>query len=141
MDLVITIISEKHSPTLTVKMDSEESALFALHLIDVFADEVSLEDGLIVRGRTYQQKTPELTSNLRMFIENHGSRKELWQLYEIISELSDGEYYAVITQAINERDLNAIKSVIQSGDWKKTLVGNKTIEQALTGIRDSYAKK
>ncbi len=39
------------------------------------------------------------------------------------------------------RDLNAIKSVIQSGDWKKTLVGNKTIEQALTGIRDSYAKK
>ena len=74
MDLIITIISEKHCPTLTVKMDSEESALFALHLIDVFADEVSLEDGLIVRGRTYQQKTPELTSNLRMFIENHGSR-------------------------------------------------------------------
>ena len=109
MDLIITIISEKHCPTLTVKMDSEESALFALHLIDVFADEVSLEDGLIVRGRTYQQKTPELTSNLRMFIENHGSRKELWQLYEIISELSDGEYYAVITQAINESDLNAIK--------------------------------
>ena len=109
MDLIITIISEKHCPTLTVKMDSEESALFALHLIDVFADEVSLEDGLIVRGRTYQQKTPELTSNLRMFIENHGSRKELWQLYEIISELSDGEYYAVITQAINESELNAIK--------------------------------
>ena len=30
MDLIITIISEKHSPTLTVRMDNEESALFAL---------------------------------------------------------------------------------------------------------------
>ena len=105
MDLIITIISEKHNPTLTVKMDSEESAFFALHLIDVFADEVSLEKGLIVRGRTYQQKTPELIFNLRMFIENHGSRKELWQLYEIMAELSDGEYYAIITQAISESDL------------------------------------
>jgi len=109
MDLIITIISEKHSPTLTVRLDSEESVLFALHLIDVFADEVSLEKGLIVRGRTYQQKTPELISNLRMFIENHGNRKELWQLYEIMAKLSDGEYYAIITQAISESDLNTIK--------------------------------
>ncbi len=109
MDLIITIISEKHSPTLTVRMDNEESALFALHLINVFADEVSLEEGLIMRGRTYQQKTPEFISNLRMFIENHGSKKELWLLYDIMAALSDGEYYAVITQAINEGDLNAIK--------------------------------
>lgn len=39
------------------------------------------------------------------------------------------------------KDLNTIKNIIQSGKWKETLVGNKAIEQALIGIRDSYAKK
>ena len=32
MDLIITIISEKHSPTLTVRMDSEESVDNLSHL-------------------------------------------------------------------------------------------------------------
>ena len=39
------------------------------------------------------------------------------------------------------KDLNAIKNVIQLGNWKNTLVGNKAIEQSLVSIRDSYAKK
>ena len=60
MDFMLTIVSEKNSPTLSVKMDSDAATLFAIRLMDIFADEVKFENGLVVKGRTYQQKTPEL---------------------------------------------------------------------------------
>lgn len=106
----MTIISERHNPALTVKLDSDESVLFVLHLIDVFADEVRWGAGLEVIGRTYQQKTPELMSNLRTFIQNHGNKQVLWQLYNVLSDLAEGEYYAVITKNISEDDYQVIKT-------------------------------
>ena len=37
--------------------------------------------------------------------------------------------------------LEDLNKVISSGGWKQTLVGNKALEQSLSLIRDSYAKK
>ena len=62
MDFMLTIVSEKNSPTLSVKMDSDAATLFAIRLMDIFADEVKFENGLVVKGRTYQQKTPRDTN-------------------------------------------------------------------------------
>ena len=45
------------------------------------------------------------------------------------------------TELTGAENINGISRVIQSGNWKKTVVGNKAIEQALSGVRDSYAKK
>ena len=109
MDFILTIISEKHSPSLTIKMNSEEATIFAIQLISLFADETRIETGLTVRLRTFQQKTSELVSNLRTFIQSHGNNQELWKLYNILSALADGEYFAVITQTISESDQQMIK--------------------------------
>lgn len=79
MDFMLTIVSEKNSPTLSVKMDSDAATLFAIRLMDIFADEVKFENGLVVKGRTYQQKTPELIIKLREFIQNNGNQQVLWQ--------------------------------------------------------------
>ena len=62
MDFMLTIVSEKNSPTLSVKMDSDAATLVAIRLMDIFADEVKFENGLVVKGRTYQQKTPRDTN-------------------------------------------------------------------------------
>lgn len=109
MDLVLTIVCEKHSPSLSIKMNSEEATLFAIQLISLFADETRIETGLTVRLSTFQQKSSELVSNLRTFIQNHGNNQELWKLYSILSALADGEYFAVITQAISDSDYQIIK--------------------------------
>ena len=116
MDFMLTIVSEKNSPTLSVKMDSDAATLFAIRLMDIFADEVKFENGLVVIGRTYQQKTPELIVKLREFIQNNGSQQVLWQFYGVLSGLADGEYFAVITQNINEDILKIIRN-----DYMRTL--------------------
>lgn len=90
-------------------MNSEEATIFAIQLISLFADETRIETGLTVRLRTFQQKTSELVSNLRTFIQSHGNNQELWKLYNILSALADGEYFAVITQTISESDQQMIK--------------------------------
>ena len=110
MDFMLTIVSEKNSPTLSVKMDSDAATLFAIRLMDIFADEVKFENGLVVKGRTYQQKTPELILKLREFIQNNGNQQVLWQFYGVLSGLADGEYFAVITQNINEDILKIIRN-------------------------------
>ena len=97
MDLIITIISEKHSPTLTVRMDNEESALFALHLIDVFADEVSLEDEIILYtdGITDANNTEhEIYGEERLtdFLNNHESGENIiMDLINDINKFTNGE--------------------------------------------------
>ena len=110
MDFMLTIVSEKNSPTLSVKMDSDAATLFVIRLMDIFADEVKFENGLVVKGRTYQQKTPELIVKLREFIQNNGNQQVLWQFYGVLSGLADGEYFAVITQNINEDNLKIIRN-------------------------------
>ena len=110
MVFMLTIVSEKNRPTLSVKMDNDAATLFVIHLVDVFADEVRIENGLVVKGRIYRQKTPELIAKLRTFIQNNGNQKELWLLYSVLSGLADGEYFAVITQNISEKHLKIIRN-------------------------------
>lgn len=138
MEFAITIVSEKHCPTLSVKMDSDNAIQFIISLIEIFADAIYLETGLIVSGRTYQQKTPVLISNLRIFIQNHGNLQKLWQLYNIMSELSDGEYFAVITQNVSEDGIRIIKEKLLHLNHPNYNDLLKFEEEFCHGIVDNY---
>lgn len=138
MDFILTIVSEKNSPTLSIKMDNSAATLFAIHLIDVFADEIGMEEGFVVKGKTYQQKTPELIARLRTFIQNNGNYKELWKLYGVLSGLADGEFFAVFTHAINEEMIMIIKDDLlhmNHPDYEDLLKFKKEFCQ---GIIDNY---
>lgn len=110
MDLFISIVTGgKHNPTLSVKLDNETATVFALEFINLFGDLVKTENGIEAQGRTYQQKTPELMDELRTFIQGYGGRKELWDFYNVLAELKDGEYFALVTRALNDKEYDAIK--------------------------------
>ncbi len=110
MDMCISIITGGiHNPSLNVKLDSETATVFALEFINLFSDLVKTENGIKAQGRTYQQKTPELMGGLRMFIQGHGNRKELWDFYNVLAELKDEEYFAILTRTLNEKEYEAIK--------------------------------
>lgn len=110
MEMCISIITGgKHNPSLCVKLDSETATIFALEFINLFSDIIKTENGIKAQGRTYQQKSPELMGELRAFIQSHGNRKELWDFYTVLAELKDGEYFAIVTRALNDEEYDAIK--------------------------------
>lgn len=110
MDLCISIVTGgKHNPTLSIKLDNETASVFALGFINLFGDLVKTENGIIAQGRTYQQKTVELMDELRKFIQGHSNQQELWNFYNVLAELKDGEYFAIMTKALSADEYDAIK--------------------------------
>ena len=110
MELCISIVTgERHNPSLTIKLDNEMATVFALQFINLFGSLVKTENGIKAQGRTYQQKTAELMEELRMFIQGHGNLQELWNLYNVLAELKDGEHFAIVTRTLRENEVDAIK--------------------------------
>lgn len=110
MDMLISIITGgKHNPSLSVRIDSEMATVFALEFINLFSDLIKTENGIKAQGRTYQQKTPELLGELRTFIQGHGGHKELWDFYNVLAELKDGEYFAIVARTLTDVEYEAIK--------------------------------
>lgn len=112
MNLIINIISERCCPTLTLNLKSDESKLFALQLISIFCEEMNLDEGITVCGRTYQRKTKKLLSELQSFIQNSENQQQLWSIYNVFSEMEEGEYFAFLTQNIDNYNREIIKDNI-----------------------------
>lgn len=113
MNMCISIITGgKHNPLLNVKLDSEMASVFALKFINLFGNIIKTENGIEAQGRTYQQKTPELMAELRGFIQNYGSRKELWDFYNVLAEMKDGDYFAIVTRSLSDKEYDAIKEYV-----------------------------
>lgn len=109
-EMYINIITGgKNNPLLSVKLDSDTASVFASEFINLFGDLIKTENGIKAQGKTYQQKTPELMDALRVFIQRHGSHKELWNFYNVLAELNDGEYFAIVTRMLNNKEYDAIK--------------------------------
>lgn len=138
MEFIISIVTEKHNPTLSIKSDNDDSMLFMIQLIGVFADEVTLEKGLCIKGRTYQQKNEKLLSDLRTIIQNNGNYNQLWQFYGILSELEDGEYFAIATKVMDDGEYARIKDDLlhlNHPDYEDLL---KFKDEFCSGIVENY---
>ena len=111
MEICINIVtSGRHNPSLSIKLDSEAAVAFVKGLFCVFGSlEKTIEGSVRAVGRTYQQKTVQLMSDLRTFIQNNGNRKELWDFYNVLSELDEGEFFAISSKQLSEAEYNEIK--------------------------------
>lgn len=111
MEICINIVtSGRHNPSLSIKLDSEAAVAFVKGFFCVFGSlEKTIEGSVRAVGRTYQQKTVQLMSDLRTFIQNNGNRKELWDFYNVLSELDEGEFFAISSKQLSEAEYNEIK--------------------------------
>ena len=111
MEICINIVtSGRHNPSLSIKLDTEAAVAFVKGLLCVFGSlEKTIEGSVRAVGRTYQQKTVQLMSDLRTFIQNNGNRKELWDFYNVLSELDEGEFFAINSKQLSESEYNEIK--------------------------------
>ena len=111
MEICINIVtSGRHNPSLSIKLDSEAAVAFVKGLFCVFGSlEKTIEGSVRAVGRTYQQKTVQLMSDLRTFIQNNGNRKELWDFYNVLSELDEGESFAINTKHLTDSEYDEIK--------------------------------
>ena len=110
-EICINIItSGRHNPSLSIKLDSEAAVAFVKGLFGVFGSlEKTTDGGVRAVGRTYQQKTAQLMNDLRTFIQNNGNRKELWDFYNVLSELDEGESFAINTKHLTDSEYDEIK--------------------------------
>ena len=110
-EICINIItSGRHNPSLSIKLDSETALAFVKGLFGVFGSlEKTTDGGVRAVGRTYQQKTAQLMNDLRTFIQNNGNRKELWDFYNVLSELDEGESFAINTKHLTDSEYDEIK--------------------------------
>lgn len=139
MDLCISIItSGRHNPSLSIKLDNETATVFALEFINLFSDLIRTENGIKAQGRTYQQKSAELMEGLRKFIQSHGSRKELWDFYNVLAELKDGEFFAIVTKALSAEEHELIKENV----LRFNMPDHEALEQfkkvVCGGLMDNY---
>lgn len=111
MEICINIVtSGRHNPSLSIKVDSEAAIAFAAGFIRIFGTLEKMPDGGVrAVGRTYQQKTAQLMSDLRTFIQNYGNLKEMWDFYNVLSELDEGEFFAISSKQLSEAEYNEIK--------------------------------
>ena len=111
MEICINIVtSGRHNPSLSIKVDSEAAIAFAAGFIRIFGTlEKTADGGVRAVGRTYQQKTAQLMSDLRTFIQNYGNLKEMWDFYNVLSELDEGEFFAISSKQLSEAEYNEIK--------------------------------
>lgn len=111
MEICINIVtSGRHNPSLSIKVDSEAAIAFAAGFIRIFGTlEKTADGGVRAVGRTYQQKTAQLMSDLRTFIQNYGNLKEMWDFYNVLSELDEGELFAISSKQLSEAEYNEIK--------------------------------
>lgn len=110
MDLCVSIVTGgRHNPSLSIKLDNETATVFALEFINLFSDLIKTEHGIKAQGRTYQRKTPVLMDQLRKFVQGHGNHKELWDFYNVLAELKDGEYFAIVTRTLSTDEYDLIK--------------------------------
>ena len=110
-EICINIItSGRHNPSLSIKLDSETALAFVKGLFGVFGSlEKTTDGGVRAVGRTYQQKTAQLMNDLRTFIQNNGNRKELWDFYNVLLELDEGESFAINTKHLTDSEYDEIK--------------------------------
>lgn len=110
MDLCISIITGgRHNPSLSIKLDNETATVFALEFINLFSDLIRTDNGIKARGGTYQKKSAELMDGLRKFIQSHGNLKELWDFYNVLAELKDGDYFAIVARSLSAEEHDVIK--------------------------------
>ena len=139
MEFVISILPERHNPTLSIKLDSDISKIRAIQLVSIFSDDIKLEEGVVARGRTYQQKTDKLLSELRTFIQNANGLPQLWNFYRVFYDMQNGEYFAFLTQEVTEKDSEVIKDDLlhlNHPDYEDLL---KFKDEFCSGIVENYS--
>lgn len=137
-ELIINIISERHSPTLTIKVDNVQSFKMAAQLLGVFS-KLEMVDGMLrVQGEIYQQKNEAILKNLRKVIADNGNDLRIWPFYDIFSEMKDGEYFAIVTNCISDEQRDQIKEEILKLNYADYEQLMKFKEEQCRGILDNY---
>lgn len=137
-EFAISIITQDQFITVTSEIDSNENWLTAAVFTAVFSDQVDWRNGNFI-GRTYQQKTPELISKLRIFIQQNENLRNLWRLYDVLSDLENDEYFAVFPKIVNYDFQYVVKEQlyrINNPDFEKI---RKFKEDICKGIFDNYS--
>lgn len=96
----ITIITERQTISISIACDDPNKMIMAANFVAVFSKTTNWGAGIFL-GEIFQCKSHFLMSKLRVFIQNNGNSKDLWTLYDVISGLRNGEFFAIFTQDLN----------------------------------------
>lgn len=105
--LNLSIITQNKTCSCSIKYNVRNPSLM-LSVISIFADYIDWNNGKII-GKSFQQVSSSLLTNIKELISNLNDNVQLWSLYDLFKGLQIGEYYFITTNNIKPDEISSIQ--------------------------------